>query len=71
MREETIRRALEEARAAVAVHDPTRYSCPARARQALSAMQNRERRLARVLAAVQAGRRPGDYVDFPKLGAEG
>lgn len=41
--------------------------CPARARQALSAMVNRERRLARMLAAVRAGQRVGEYVDFDPM----
>lgn len=71
MREETIRRRLEAVRARIAAHDSDQYSSAARARQALCAMQNRERRLARMLAAVQVGRRPGDYVDFPRSGAEG
>lgn len=68
MREETIRRQLEATRARVAAHDPAKYSSPTRAKQALSAMRNRERRLARMLAAVRAGRRPGEYIDFPGVG---
>lgn len=68
MREETIRRRLEAAKARAAAHDPAKYSSPTRAKQALSAMRNRERQLARMLAAVHAGRRPGEYVDFPGVG---